>query len=290
MTKRQCWVAFIEKALAKVKGSYGQLHRFCPTEAFTCLTGHPSKAICINSETNCDTLWEDLVKHNSSGYLLVAATPNTENGSEEEKKYKDVHLLSQHGYAILGLKEHGGHRLLRLGNGGRHRFTGKWSHLPAYDNEFLKDLCPLDRKMSNWGIFWMEIGEFRQFFSCYYVGEYQEESTVLKFKETVRRKQRDDMQCKITSGNEEELWKCLSFWNPYWHPVPPLSRSIVGVVSSRKYEPITVTVDVQVYNYQQSTFATSIPVLNKLSLLQMDKSSRCLGKKRSLGKFHTVGI
>ncbi|CAL2038966.1 unnamed protein product [Caenorhabditis brenneri] len=402
MTKRQCWVAFIEKAFAKVKGSYGQLHCFCPTEAFTCLTGHPSKAICINSENNCDGLWEELVKHNSSGYLLVAATPNTENGSEEEKKYKDVHLLSQHGYAILGLNEHGGHRLLRLGNGGRYRFTGKWSHLHAYDNEFLKDLCPLDRKMSNWGIFWMEIGEFRQFFSCYYVGEYQEESTVLKIKETVCRKQGDDKQflrleiqkhcelkidiktflngniymynlflnihecsennqcgellhsfnaygsqldsdtvsfspgvyllvfvriqynpcmenewticsstsldksqlqfiscpfsvhyrsltevflkygeaekieqdqivvykwrgkyncifmvdnlreseyvyvkCKITSGNEDELWRCLSFYYKYWHPVPPKSRSIVGVVSSRKYEPITVTVDVQ---------------------------------------------
>ncbi|EGT43825.1 hypothetical protein CAEBREN_09091 [Caenorhabditis brenneri] len=402
MTKRQCWVAFIEKAFAKVKGSYGQLHSFCPTEAFTCLTGHPSKRNWINSETNCDTLWEDLVKYNSSGYLLAAATPKIKEASEEEKKYEEVDIDTDHAYAILGLKEHDDHRLLRLGHGNRMRFTGTWSHLHAYDNEFLEDLCPLDREMSNSRIFWMEIKDFRRLFLCYYVGEYQKESTVLEFKETFRRKQGDDMQilrltnqkhcelevgiktfkngkrykhnlflnihkcfednqcgellhsfnaygsqlesdkvpfhpgvyllifvrvqydpcmenewtiwsstaldksqiqfiscpfsvhyrsvtevilkygeaekieqdqivvykwrgkyncifmidnlqeseyvyvkCKITSGNEEELWTCLSFFNKCWHPVPPMSRSIVGVVASNKYEPITVTVDVQ---------------------------------------------
>ncbi|CAL2038969.1 unnamed protein product [Caenorhabditis brenneri] len=299
MTKRQCWVAFLEKAFAKVKGSYGQLHVANTTaNVFTFLTGCSTRTNRINSENNCDGLWEDLIKHNSSGYLLAAATPKIGEGSEEEKKYKEVNIETHHQYAILGFKKHDGHRLLRLGHGNRMRYTGKWSHLHAYENEFLEDLCPLDQEMSDWRIFWMEIDEFRRFFTYYYVGEYHEGSTALKFKETVRRKQRDDMQmlrleiqkpdvilkygeaeeieqdqvvvykwrgkyncifmvdnlreseyvyvkCKIRSGNENEFWMCLSFDKIYWHPVPPKSRSIVGVVASNEYEPITVSVDVQ---------------------------------------------
>ncbi|CAL2038967.1 unnamed protein product [Caenorhabditis brenneri] len=402
MIERQCWVAFIEKAFAKVKGSYGQLRSFCPTEAFTCLTGHPSKAIRINSENNCDGLWEDLVKHDSSGSFLAAATPKIEEGSEEEKKFEEVDIDTNHAYAILGLKEHYGHRLLRLGHGNWSRFKGEWSHLHAYDNEFLEDLCSFDRGMSNWGTFWIDIEDFRRFFTFYFVCGHREWFTAVRFKEIVRRKKGDDMQilrlkiqkhcelkidikvfengkpymnnlflnihkcsednqcgellysfnayyfqlqsdtvsfspgvyllvfvcfddnlcmenewtiwsstsldksqiefiscpfsvhyrsvtevifkygeaekieedqivvykwrgkyncffmvdnlreseyvyvkCKITSGNEDELWSCLSFCTNYWHPVPPMSRSIVGVVSRRKYEPITVSVDVQ---------------------------------------------
>ncbi|EGT34638.1 hypothetical protein CAEBREN_16962 [Caenorhabditis brenneri] len=245
MTKRQCWVAFIEKAFAKVKGSYGQLDSLCPTEAFKCLTGHPSKRNCINSKTNSDALWEDLIKHNSSGSFLAAATPRIEEGSEEKKKYEEVDLDTNHAYAILGFKEHKGHRLLRLGHGNWNRFKGKWSHLHAYDNEFLKDLCSLDREISNERIFWMEIEDFRRLFLCYFVCGHREWFTAVRFKEIVRRKKGDDMQCKIRSGKEDELCECLSFCTNYWHPVPPKSRSIVGVVASDEDEPITVSVDVQ---------------------------------------------
>ncbi|CAL2038965.1 unnamed protein product [Caenorhabditis brenneri] len=194
MTKRQCWVAFIEKAFAKVKGSYGQLDGFCMYEAFTFLTGHPTKINYINSETDSDALWEDLIKHNSSGFLLIAGTPEIEKGSEEEDQYEDVDIVTNHAYAILGFKEHDDHRLLQLGHGNRKRFTGTWSHLHPYDNEFLGDLCPLDREMSNWRIFWIDIEDFRRFFTLYLVCEYREGFTALRFKETVRRKQRDDMQ------------------------------------------------------------------------------------------------
>ncbi|CAP25418.2 Protein CBG04776 [Caenorhabditis briggsae] len=174
MPKKQMWVAMIEKAYAKVKGSFGGLNGGQSHLAFKCLTGAGGKQIMINKDTNTEQLWEDLIKYYSCGNLLAAGTPNIKDNEEELKRYEAIKIDYNHGYAILGFKEHNGYRLINLGNPGPTKFTGRFSELPGYDDrETVSNFCPVDYYLYHHKIFWMDIEDFVIFFTHYYVCEYR---------------------------------------------------------------------------------------------------------------------
>ncbi|CAL2035330.1 unnamed protein product [Caenorhabditis brenneri] len=194
MPKKQAWVAFIEKAYAKTRGTYGGLAGGYSDNAFTCLTGCMSRRIYVDKTTDMDKLWEDLNKWKADDFLLVASTPNQEDFSKEKRWY-DRHMISDcHAYALLDFKVVDGHRLLHLGSNSTLKWNGKWSEKPGYDDEVLKKLSVQDRELSDRKTFWMEIDDFLAFFHRIYIGEYREGWSEIRVKQKVEKKAVDDVQ------------------------------------------------------------------------------------------------
>ncbi|PIC29023.1 hypothetical protein B9Z55_020750 [Caenorhabditis nigoni] len=195
MPKKQMWVAMIEKAYAKVKGSFGGLNGGQSHIAFKCLTGAEGKQVKINKDTNTDKLWEDLIKYYSCGNLLAAGTPNIKDNEEELKRFEAINIGYNHAYAILGFKEHNGHRLINLGNPGLTKFTGRFSELPGYDDrETVSNFCLVDHFLYYHKIFWMDIEDFVLFFTHFYVCEYRPGWEDYSMRQKIKRESGKDTQ------------------------------------------------------------------------------------------------
>ncbi|EFO95430.1 hypothetical protein CRE_09397 [Caenorhabditis remanei] len=193
LSGNQTWVAFIEKAYAKLKGSYGHLWGGHSVDAYRYLTGAHSRIIPLERNLDIDGLWADLVKFHSSGFLLAAATPRV---LEEEKLrkvfYNYYSIESNHAYAILDFKKYGMHRLIQLGNPNSVRWNGKWSEMANYNDATSKKFSELDRTLSKAKVFWMSIEDFVRFYNEIHVCEYQEGWTDYQFKQKISRASRHD--------------------------------------------------------------------------------------------------
>jgi hypothetical protein len=78
----ELWVMLIEKAFAKLCGSYARIEGGDAGEALSCLTGDPSVFIDFNSEScknsiASGTLWTQLCKSDDNGDTLIHRTHTT---------------------------------------------------------------------------------------------------------------------------------------------------------------------------------------------------------------------
>lgn len=88
------WPAIIEKAYAKVHGSYARLSGGFISEAFYDLTGAPIERIHFHKEYDYDELFARLLSFSSAGFLMGIATSAGGDG-----------LVGCHAYSLLGVYE-----------------------------------------------------------------------------------------------------------------------------------------------------------------------------------------
>ncbi len=88
------WPAIVEKAYAKVHGSYARLSGGYISEAFYDLTGSPIERIRFHQEYDYDELFARLLSFSTSGFLMGIATNRGGDG-----------LVACHAYSLLGVYE-----------------------------------------------------------------------------------------------------------------------------------------------------------------------------------------
>lgn len=88
------WPALIEKAYAKIHGSYARLSGGYISEALYDLTGAPVERIRFHNEYDYDQLFARLLSFMSSGFLMGIATFKGGDG-----------LVACHAYSLLGVYE-----------------------------------------------------------------------------------------------------------------------------------------------------------------------------------------
>ena len=107
------WPALLEKACAKLYGSYAALDQGAAAEALGLLTGLPTHSMekiheCRPSPQAMETLFASLQKAHRSGFIISASCGHCGLGKtpdEEEKLYDRVGLLNAHEYAVLRVVE-----------------------------------------------------------------------------------------------------------------------------------------------------------------------------------------
>jgi hypothetical protein len=127
----ELWVLLVEKAYAKLHGSYFSIQSGQSYEALMDLTGAPYQTILLptiieerNDRSKMDILWNKLMDGMKNHYLISVGTrsykefpKNSTGGSEdtEESKENAIGLAFNHSYTVLSVRESSkGDRILKL--------------------------------------------------------------------------------------------------------------------------------------------------------------------------------
>ncbi|KAG1342741.1 Calpain-type cysteine protease ADL1 [Cocos nucifera] len=166
----ELWVSILEKAYAKLHGSYEALEGGLVQDALVDLTGGAGEEIDMRSaqaqiDLASGRLWSQLLHFKREGFLLGAGSPS---GS-------DVHISSSgivqgHAYSILQVREVDGHKLVQIRNpwANEVEWNGPWSDLsPEWTDRMKHKLKHVPQSKD--GIFWMSWQDFQIHFRSIYV-------------------------------------------------------------------------------------------------------------------------
>ncbi|XP_019749408.1 calpain-1 catalytic subunit-like [Hippocampus comes] len=159
------WPALLEKAYAKVCGSYSDMSSGTPDEALVDFTG--GVHICIKLSDPPQDLWELICRAGQSKSLMGCGTPQ---GETPANTVLPNGLVQGHAYTVTGVREIMSRGqavcLVRLLNPwGRGEWNGDWSdRSPLWETVSPQDRALCLSVVDN-GEFWMSLGEFCRFYS-----------------------------------------------------------------------------------------------------------------------------
>jgi len=174
----ELWVIILEKAYAKLHGSYEAIESGFVDQALMDLTGGVGSRIDmtndeVKQQIRNGTLWSQLLTFHASGYLMGAGSPA---GSDSESNASSLGIVQGHAYGILDVKQADTCRLIQLRNPwGRKEWTGDFSDKSAKWTRRLKAL--VNYKDADDGAFWMEFADFTKHFEDIYVCRFFEAPT-----------------------------------------------------------------------------------------------------------------
>ncbi|ESK87854.1 hypothetical protein Moror_15302 [Moniliophthora roreri MCA 2997] len=158
----ETWVSLIEKAYAKLHGSYGALAGGFSSEAIEDLTGGVSTYIPTKDILDIDKFWkEELLKANVD--RLFGCSYKSLNGARSgQDEVKINGLIGSHAYSVLRAVECKGKRFVVLRNPwGQGEWTGPWSDgSKEWTPEWLEILPKLGHFFGDDGQFVMEYKDF----------------------------------------------------------------------------------------------------------------------------------
>ncbi|XP_028422126.1 calpain-8-like [Perca flavescens] len=163
--QNEFWPALMEKAYAKVCGSYTDMNAGTPAEAMMDFTG--GVHMCINLSEPPANLWTLMCRAGLSKSLMGCGTPQ---GETPANKQLPNGLILNHAYTVTGVKQMISRgkpvNLVRLWNPwGRGEWTGDWSDRSS----LWKSVSAKDREMclsvNDDGEFWMTLEDFCKFYT-----------------------------------------------------------------------------------------------------------------------------
>jgi Ca2+-binding EF-hand superfamily protein len=168
--KSEFWVPIIEKAYAKLHGSYASLEHGCICEALQDLTGEATEILDAHR-----IRWSELLKLYEKGGLMGCAF-NSGNYKDMKTKQNELNkrksdgILSDHAYAILELKEVEKIKFVLLRNPwGYKEWNGAWAdRSPLWTSEW-QARFPDHKLNENDGRFYMCFEDFVDNFNQVYV-------------------------------------------------------------------------------------------------------------------------
>uniref|UniRef100_H2YVE4 Uncharacterized protein n=1 Tax=Ciona savignyi TaxID=51511 RepID=H2YVE4_CIOSA len=157
------WSALLEKAYAKLNGSYEALKGGSTTEAMEDFTGGVTEIISLKDAPG--NLYSVMLKSLKKGALMGCAV-ETSSASQREAKLSNG-LLMGHAYSITGLDIlRNGTKLIRIRNPwGQVEWNGAWSDSSSKWDKFPDEKKRLDVEFGEDGEFWMSYEDFCRSFT-----------------------------------------------------------------------------------------------------------------------------
>ncbi|KAJ3692452.1 hypothetical protein LUZ60_012802 [Juncus effusus] len=168
--RNELWVSILEKAYAKLHGSYEALEGGLVQDALVDLTGGAGEEIDMRSaQSQLDLasgrLWAQMMFFKQEGFLLGAGSPS---GSDVGVSASGI--VQGHAYSILQVREVDGHKLVQIRNpwANEVEWNGPWSDSsPEWTDRMKHKLKHVPQAKE--GIFWMSWQDFQMHFRSIYV-------------------------------------------------------------------------------------------------------------------------
>jgi len=160
----ELWVLLLEKAYAKLHGSYMNIENGNAAAALSDLTGGPC-FIGKVAEQSDDEIWSTLSHHDRLDHVMCCSVADVPNRDLE----KEVGLIEKHAYALLDVREYRGNKLLHVRNPwGKTEWKGKWgdSDSESWTADAKRVLHYVD---ADDGSFWIAYEDWKRFFENYTV-------------------------------------------------------------------------------------------------------------------------
>ena len=130
----ELWALILEKAYAKLHGSYFALRGGYSSEALLDLTGCPTLSLTfddddVKNRIESASFWEEVKTYEDEGYLLSVSTPGEDRWADQGwvDDEENSGLSPGHSYTILQVREYKQHRLVCLRNPwGNFEWKGDW--------------------------------------------------------------------------------------------------------------------------------------------------------------------
>ena len=181
----ELWVSLLEKAYAKMHGSYARIIGGNPLQALQDLTGFPVYSFndtwreAAIDEKKASAFFKDLLRHRRKGYLISISTPGADtsaynvdgaraNPAEVEARYRAAGLNTGHAYSVLKVRQFLIPRvkLLKIRNpwGTGDEWTGAWGKNSDKwkKHSLVRRSCNPSKESD--GTFWMEWKDAVRFF------------------------------------------------------------------------------------------------------------------------------
>jgi calpain-15 len=156
----ELWVMLVEKAFAKLHGSYSQIKSGWPFEAMIDLTGAPYKDIRfhdrdISEKIANGSLWRYLCDCDQNNFIMSCSSGGVDTMSEGTRQKTATGIIPGHAYTLLTcINTSSGHRLCKLRNPwGSLEWNGDWSDNSPLWTEVLK--AEVGFVQADDGDFWM---------------------------------------------------------------------------------------------------------------------------------------
>lgn len=105
-SSNEIWVQIVEKAWAKVFGSYQRIEAGTTGEALNPLTGCPTKFF-IHDEVDKERLWQTILYADQNGMPMATAVASSQEevSGLDAQNMRTVGLVDAHAYSLIGVKE-----------------------------------------------------------------------------------------------------------------------------------------------------------------------------------------
>lgn len=156
----ELWPLILEKAYAKLHGSYQRIEAGAMSEALEDLTGAPTQLLSAQ-KLHVEELWARMQDAQARGFVMCAGTFGN------AAKLRAVGLVPDHAYGVLGVQEHKGPqedhhgvRLVKMRNPwGNGEWNGDWSDTSAKWTPALQQAFGC--READDGVFFMAIDDFK---------------------------------------------------------------------------------------------------------------------------------
>eukprot|EP00672_Neobodo_designis_P016850 CAMPEP_0174837028 /NCGR_PEP_ID=MMETSP1114-20130205/6463_1 /TAXON_ID=312471 /ORGANISM="Neobodo designis, Strain CCAP 1951/1" /LENGTH=782 /DNA_ID=CAMNT_0016071063 /DNA_START=28 /DNA_END=2372 /DNA_ORIENTATION=- len=218
----ELWVSMIEKAYAKLHGSYAAIRAGDPAMALADMVGGPYLKFKDHPawDGDDDAFYKFLMKCDDDDHLMTLGTPGSDttnyagggggggagDAAALADKYKAVGLVTGHAFSLIRVKEYKGKKLCMIRNpwGNGLEWNGKWGdNDPDWTPEMKK---ALDFYEGDDGTFWMEWADVRKWFEggavCFHLASWSRIRVAANFEQGI-----PDLILQVTvSKAPVEVW------------------------------------------------------------------------------------
>lgn len=161
--KNELWLILLEKAWAKVNGSYENTIGGWPSDPFICFTGCSCEKIRVDSiRSNIEFFKEKLLFSDQSNFMMCAST-SKERLNLNSKSHEECGLVRSHAYTLINTYNIKKDFILKIRNPwGCKEWNGDWSDSSSlWTKEITKILL---KESKEDGIFYISINDFINYF------------------------------------------------------------------------------------------------------------------------------
>lgn len=166
--EKEIWVLLLEKAWAKIYGSYQRIEAGTTGEALPALTGAPSEFMFHAEIEDKEEIWRKLRTADLKKYIIATAISSQKQINKSSEDMKNVGLVDAHAYSLIATYEDVDAkgkklRLLHIRNPwGFKEWMGDWSDKsPLWTPELRQKFNHMDRED---GLFFISFEDYLSFF------------------------------------------------------------------------------------------------------------------------------